>query len=549
MIINVDKYGACDNFAIALDQAVKDADNGDTLVFSNKEYHFYKDFCQSRTVHMTNTDSFENPKKYFAFLLENLDNITIDGNGATLVIHGDISAFCAINCNNLTIKNLKIKYNSPANVELTVKSKKANSVLYTLPESTLWYANKKDVTFFEQSPFTKKNYWQFTNYENCCVTVCHTSDDVFRVPLNKSVFSFVKSVERVSKNELKVNYYFPRKFNVGDTYALSQNMNRHTCGIFLSQCDNVVCENMEVNYMAGFGWLSQMCGNLTFNKIVFKPDEQHKVSSFADLIHICGCKGKVKINDCSFSHPHDDAINIHGAFLRFKEKIADNKAIFEFVHKQQGGYSAFNCGDLVQLYYRTNLQKIANPLKVVAAVDDIENKTVLLEFSENLPDDITSKAYGQSNVVVENISYCPSVEISNCKFNAIPTRAILCSTSNQVKIHNNIFDNVTMASVFISNDANDWYESGPVSDFEIYDNVFNLNKSDKCRCANSPAVLIEPVTLGGKINKPVHKNISIYNNVINSFVDSPIIANGVKNLIIENNIINGCEKIIKKYCN
>ena len=36
--------------------------------------------------------------------------------------------------------------------------------------------------------------------------------------------------------------------------------------------------------MAGFGWLSQMCENMSFDHITFKGDGDHIVSSFADLI-------------------------------------------------------------------------------------------------------------------------------------------------------------------------------------------------------------------------------------------------------------------------
>lgn len=49
---------------------------------------------------MTNTDSFKAPDKYFAVLIENKENITVDGCGSTLVIHGDMCAFlcAAVKC-------------------------------------------------------------------------------------------------------------------------------------------------------------------------------------------------------------------------------------------------------------------------------------------------------------------------------------------------------------------------------------------------------------------------------------------------------------------
>lgn len=104
------------------------------------------------------------------------------------------------------------------------------------------------------------------------------------------------------------------KFKVGDVVAMSRNKLRDNCGLFFESCSDIFCERITVNYMHGFGWLSQMCENLSFDKLTFKPASGYRVSSFADLIHVCGCKGYVKITDSHFEHPHDDAINVHGAF-------------------------------------------------------------------------------------------------------------------------------------------------------------------------------------------------------------------------------------------
>ena len=122
---------------------------------------------------------------------------------------------------------------------------------------------------------------------------------------------------------------------------MSHNKLRDNSGLFFDECSNVDCENITVNYMHGFGWLSQMCENLNFKNITFTPAKGYTVSSFADLIHICGCKGYVNIIDSYFEHPHDYAINVHGAFLRLKKIIDTNTAELEFVH-HQGGYKHFS---------------------------------------------------------------------------------------------------------------------------------------------------------------------------------------------------------------
>jgi hypothetical protein len=546
MKIFADDFATSTNFAIPLKEAVASMKSGDTLVFSNKEYHFYKDYCQSKVIHMTNTDSFKNPKKYFAMLFENLENITIEGNGAKFCIHGDICSLAVLNCKNVVLKDFTINYASPNNVELKVKSKSNNKVLFEIPDSTLWYVDGKNVIFFEQSPFTKQNYWQFKNDENSYCGVCHSGDEVYRTNHFQGAFSFVKSVKRVSQTELEIKYWFKRNFKVGDVYTFSENKNRNTSGVFVNESVNVSAQNVSVNYLAGFGWLSQMCENISFDNMVFKPDEKHHVSSFADLIHICGCKGSVSISNCSFSHPHDDAINIHGAFLRFKNKVDSNTAVFEFVHKQQGGYRAFNDGDKVKFYYRNNLQQLGGEYTVESAVDDIDSKTVCVKFKEQLPEKIDNKFMNQNNVVAENITYCPSVDIFNCNFKAIPTRGILCTTSAKVRIHNNKFSNTKMAHIYISNDANDWYESGPVRDFEIYSNDFDLTfPKQKFR---APAIFVEPIVLGMKVTKPIHKNIKIFSNKFKVDENTPIKAIGVENISVYDNDFDGNDTVVLETC-
>ena len=98
--------------------------------------------------------------------------------------------------------------------------------------------------------------------------------------------------------------------------------------------------------------------------------------------------------------------------------------------------------------------------------------------------------------VFENITYNPELTISGCTFNAIPTRAILCTTDRPSKIFDNKFKNINMPDIYISCDCNHWYESGPCR---------NLSKKD--------SVKIEPISVNKPV-KDVHRNIKIYDNKI-----------------------------------
>lgn len=495
MIIDISKYCTASNASAGVIQAIREAEDGDTLYFPKNEYHFFKDYSVHKVYHMTNTDSFVKPDKYFAILIEDKKNITIDGDGSVFVIHGDMCALSFVRSRNITIKNLTVRYNSPTNFEMIVTEKKGNKIRYRIPENTKFYVKDNKIIFFEQSPFTKKNYYQHKGNEASYCNVIHRGDEVFRTQLSP-VKTAIKT-KWTAEHEVVCTYLIPPKFKIGDCVAMSKNMCRDNCGIFFWECSNVLAENIEINYLHGFGWLSQMCENLSYNNIRFIPAKGYHVSSFADCIHVCGCKGYVHISDCLFTHPHDDGINIHGAFLRLRQIVDEHTAQFEFVHKQQGGYSAFFKGDKVKFYRSRDLSEVNGIYTVKETSDDIENKTVTVKFSQKLP--VMQKLL----YVCENITYNPEVKITGCTFRAIPTRGILCTTDREAEICRNTFKSLKMANIFISCDCRDWYESGPCKNMKIHDNTF----SQKEPVLLKPIAAVKPV-------KNVHENIEIFDNKI-----------------------------------
>ena len=540
-------FGDAKNFSPGFSEAVKKLKDGDILSFDKCEYHFYKDFSEKREIHMSNTDSLRNPKKYFAMLIENLNDITIDGNSATFVIHGDICALGILNCKNITLKNFTVKYFSPSVIEMKVESVNKKTAVFSVPEHTSFNIGSNTVEFFEKSPFSERIYWNYKNDENSYNQVVHINNNVFRISNDKGVFRKVKNVQALSERKIEITYTSKPGFIEGAVYAITQNKNRNTSGIFVNESEKISAENLNINYLQGFGWLSQMCKDLSFEECNFVPEAGRTVSSFADLIHISSCKGRVDIKKCLFAHSHDDAINIHGVFLRFKETLDSKSAVFEFVHDQQGGYRAFHEGDRVKFYYRDSLEAMLGEYTVTQAIDYIDGKSVSLTFDKELPEDIDNVYDSQNNIVAENITYCPDVEISECRFEAIPTRGILCTTSGRVRIWGNSFSHIFMSQIYISNDADEWYESGPVRDMEIYQNSFYKNFDDKYSKSESPIILIEPITLGGKIKAAVHRNIKIFSNNFENKKAYPIVAEGVENIGIYSNVFKGKSKIKLKH--
>ncbi len=79
------------------------------------------------------------------------------------------------------------------------------------------------------------------------------------------------------------------------------------------------------------------------------------------------------------------------------------------------------------------------------------------------------------------------------------------TTRKPVVIENNKFDGMGMAGIYISNDAQGWYESGPTKDVIIRNNVFSRGKAQ--------AIFVEPTNPTVSTTQTVHSNMTIGDNI------------------------------------
>ena len=83
---------------------------GDTLFLGGGELHFYPENCYERHYCISNNDL---GNKKIAFPIIDKKNITIDGQGAKLIFHGEVLPFIIDQSENVTIRNLSIDYAEP----------------------------------------------------------------------------------------------------------------------------------------------------------------------------------------------------------------------------------------------------------------------------------------------------------------------------------------------------------------------------------------------------------------------------------------------------
>lgn len=192
-----------------------------------------------------------------------------------------------------------------------------------------------------------------------------------------------------------------------------------------------------------------------------------------------------------------------------------------FMHPQTYGFEAFDKGDEVELVNAETLCKVWEGRIVKAQL--VNPREMIVSLNKVVPATVSSL----SDVVIENTTWTPEVEIIGNRFSRIPTRGILLSTRKKSLIENNFFYGMQMSAILVADDAMSWYESGPVYNLTIRKNTF-------LQCGD-PVILISPEYR--KYEGAVHKHIVIEENIFESADPSvsAIYAKGVDGLVIRNN--------------
>lgn len=551
----------------AAKQAKEDGASSVTVSFPKGEYHIYKDYAQKREYHTSNTNSIQSPEKTIGILIEDQEDITLDGNDSLFLMHGNMMALAVVNSKNVTLEDFSWDFAVPTVSEMTItdmgtEDGKPYTDFY-IPECCPYQIQGKTLLWTsEESPYTGEYYWTETGIHNAySIVATHPDEEMTRAYFTyDSPFSGVSSIrslggvegtDGVGGTEIRITYSQtrPSMQKKGMILEFASSAYRETAGAFTWESENVTARKVNVHFMHGFGWLVQMSKDVYYYDCNLTPREGsgHVTVSYADGIHASGAAGDLVIENCNFSNTHDDPINLHGTFTRVEQRIDDHTLQLKYIHTQQGGFPQFHVGDQVAFFTRDTLESTDNEtLYTVSEVvsnpgEDGNNlRTMVIRFEEELPSNLSDKLGSEPKYVAENVTYAPKVTIRGCTFRDVPTRGILCTTRNPVLIENNTFLNMSMATIYLSNDSDEWYESGPIRDMTIRGNTFYIKSIGRTSWEYAPAVYVHPVTKGGGLpdeDNPIHKNITIEDNMFYMDVDTVVKAESVENLTIRNNTV------------
>ena len=496
-------------------QGTGSADSPVEIHFAAGRYDFYPSNALKLKLYISNDNDAPGSPKAIAMLFKNTRHFHVSGRFSNFYIHGKMIEAMLDHAEDVTFNNLSFDYDRPTVSEFTV---------------TAVAADHADVQIQHDSAYAivdGKLVWQGEGWKSQGLGLSQEADPADgRLWRRDSPLGDITKVDELALGRLRLFFNRNPGFIPGHVFQFRE-IFRDYVGVFILRSRNITWQDCNFYFLHGLGIVSQFSENLTFDHVAIapRPGSDRTCAGWADLLHFSGCRGLIKIHECKMAGMNDDAVNIHGTYLRVVGRPRPDQVLLRFMHPQSYGFEAFSPGDEIELVSHISL--CAYQSNKVKTVEVISDKEVLLTLEETLPQKV-----GDDDVI-ENVTWTPSVEITGCTVALDSCRGFLVSTLRPVMITSNTFIKTAMSAILIADDANSWYESGEVRDVLIQNNQFT-------KCAE-PVVAVAPENRSSSTNEPVHQNIRIINNHFDLIGQNAVTARSVDRLLIEGNYFSSAQ--------
>lgn len=509
--------------------------NGEEVVlrFPVGRYNFHENGSDVREYYISNHDQ-DNPKKV-GIALEDMKNLTIDGQGSEFVFYGRMIPVSLLRSENCVLKNFSIDFEQPHIAQVQVIENDPEKGITFEPASWVDYRISKDSVFEGLGEgWTMRYSWGIAFDGKTKHVVYNTSD--IGCPTKGA---FEVAPRRICSPKWKDARLVP------GTVVAMRGWGRPTPGIFMSHDINTSLLNVKVHYAEGMGLLAQLCEDITLDGfgVCLKGDNDPRYfTTQADATHFSGCKGKIISKNGLYEGMMDDAINVHGTYLKVIKRVDDHTLIGRYMHDQSWGFEWGCPGDDVQFVRSETMELIGNQNQITAIRPYDKNEiSGAREFSITFKDPIDPTINEKSGFGIENLTWTPEVLFAGNTIRNNRARGTLFSTPKKTVVEDNLFDHTSGTAILLCGDCNGWFETGACRDVTIRRNRFINALTNMFQFTNAIISIYPEIPNLKDQQKYFHGGkdggIVIEDNEFDTF-DAPILyAKSVDGLIFRNNVI------------
>lgn len=471
-VIEMREYGIVPNTGENLSQKMQEAltdikqkygEKKLTLLFETGRYDFYPEGAASKEYYISNHDQ-PNPKPV-GLALEDWKNLTLDGGNADFIFHGRMLPISLVRSVNATLKNFQIDFEIPHITQIEIVENGDQGMIFrTAP----WVKAKVgENTHFESYGEGWRNYPQTgIAFDGKTKHVVYKTSDLW-CPTNDT--------KQIDENTFHAPHWKDDRLVPGTIVAM-RTYERPAPGIFMTECKDTRLENISIHYAEGMGLLAQVSENITlekFNVCLRGEDDSRYFTTQADATHFSGCKGKIVSCHGLYEGMMDDAINVHGTYLKVVKRLDDKTVVGRYMHPQAYGFYWGGKGDQVQ-FVRSATMEVLDDLNEIADILPYDKESVhgAKEFKITFVNPLDSVISENEGFGIENLEWCPEVYFADNVIRNNRARGTLFSTPLKTVVERNIFDHTSGTAILLCGDCNGWYETGACRDVTIRDNKF-----------------------------------------------------------------------------
>jgi len=442
-------------------------------------------------------------------------NFVYDAKGSLEKIRGEAIAFCVKDCEDITIRNVRIDSERPCLTEARVLGFGAGTTRVTIDRELYPFVIEGGRMLMTGSGWTnavhKARLFDGRTGEHL-PEVGDIAFDGAACELADGTVEFQKDFSP-----------FGVGLKEGDVIVLRPRL-RDFPAIAVLNSRNVVLEDVVIHDAKGMGLIAQNSENVTWRGT--KPASSRTsgvfprpgafASTHADASHFSNVKGLVRVENCCFEGMMDDAINIHSTCLAVTNIIGKRTLACRYAHPQSIGLDLFRAGESLRFLCGRTMK--TGPEMTVAAVRSFGPDAVEVTLDADAP---TEWGIGDA---VENADRQPSAIFSGNIVRNNRARGACFATPHPVLVESNLFERVTGTALPFAGDARFWYESGACRDVTIRGNVFsNCLTCARWHGRSHGVVTISPnVADFEDVRRGYHRNFRIERNVF-AGLDAPLL--------------------------
>lgn len=503
------------------------------LRFAEGRYDFHEKGADVREYYISNHDQ-TNPKKV-GIALEDMKNLTLDGQGSEFIFHGRMLPVSLLRSENCTLKNFSIDFQNPHIAQVKIVENDPQDGITFEPAPWVEYHISKDSLFEAHGEgWTMRHSWGIAFEEKTKHLVYNTSD----------ISCPTQGAREVAPRRIHAPKWKDARLIPG-TVAAMRGWGRPTPGIFLSHDLNTTVENVKVHYAEGMGLLAQLCENITLEKFgvcLRGADDPRYFTTQADATHFSGCKGKIISRNGLYEGMMDDAINVHGTYLKVVKRVDDHTLVGRYMHDQSWGFEWGRPQDEVQFIRSSTMELVGKQNQITSIRPyDKEQTEGAREFIITFREAVDPAINEKSSFGIENLTWTPEVLFAGNVIRNNRARGSLFSTPRKTVVENNLFDHTSGTAILLCGDCNGWFETGACRHVIIRKNRFVNALTNLFQFTNAViSIYPEIPDLAGQqqyFHGGPEGGIVIEDNEFDTF-DAPILyAKSVDGLVFRNNTI------------